>query len=166
VNLALPAEARAIQRKAAGLVSRASAGAIDLAFVTLLVGGAVVVRSVWRYFFGGAEILELRWPSQVGLASLGGVLLFLYLTWSWASTGRTVGKRILGLAVMTNRGGRLSWPIAAIRALFYVIFPLGLLWSGVSGSNRSVQDLILRTTVVYDWRGARRSRPKAPPTHG
>lgn len=166
MTLALPAEARAIQRTAAGLVSRAFAGSIDLAFVALLVGGAVVARSVWRYFFGGAEILELRWPSQFGLASLGGVLLFLYLTWSWSRTGRTVGKRILGLAVVTARGGRLSWPVAALRALFYVVFPIGLLWSGLSGSNRSLQDIVLRTIVVYDWRGARRSRPKAPPADG
>ena len=32
-----------------------------------------------------------------------------------------------------------------------MLFPLGLLWCAVDGSRRSVQDVVLRTTVVYDW---------------
>jgi hypothetical protein len=30
------------------------------------------------------------------------------------------------------------------------IFPIGLLWVLVSQENRSVQDVLLRTSVVYD----------------
>ncbi len=37
------------------------------------------------------------------------------------------------------------------RGAFYALFPLGLLWAAVDGRNRSVQDLVLRTSVVYDW---------------
>ena len=29
-------------------------------------------------------------------------------------------------------------------------FPIGLLWCGVSSSRKSVQDVVLRTTVIYD----------------
>jgi uncharacterized RDD family membrane protein YckC len=158
MNVTLPAEARAIQRMPAGLVSRVFAGIIDLAFVAVAVGGALVARSLWRFFFDGSETVELWWPSQLDLAALGGVLLFLYLTSGWARTGRTVGKRILGLAVVNSAGGPVSWPVAGLRAIGYVVFPLGLLWVGVSGSNRSIQDLLLRTAVVYDWRGARHAR--------
>jgi hypothetical protein len=32
-----------------------------------------------------------------------------------------------------------------------VLFPILLLWVAVSRQNRSVQDLVLRTSVVYDW---------------
>jgi hypothetical protein len=35
-----------------------------------------------------------------------------------------------------------------------VVFPIGLLWVAVSQDNRSAQDILLRTTVVYDWSGA------------
>jgi hypothetical protein len=32
-----------------------------------------------------------------------------------------------------------------------VVFPIGLAWVVASGANRSVQDLVLRTNVTYDW---------------
>ena len=37
---------------------------------------------------------------------------------------------------------------------------IGLLWVALSRENRSVQDLVLRTSVVYDWqaKGAASSR--------
>ena len=38
-----------------------------------------------------------------------------------------------------------------VRALFCTVFPFGLLWAIVSGANRSVQDVVLRTNVIYDW---------------
>jgi uncharacterized RDD family membrane protein YckC len=31
------------------------------------------------------------------------------------------------------------------------VFPVGLLWCAVSGENRSLADLLVRTSVVYDW---------------
>ena len=36
-------------------------------------------------------------------------------------------------------------------AILCVVFPIGLLWCVVSEENRSVQDLLLRTSVIYDW---------------
>jgi hypothetical protein len=40
---------------------------------------------------------------------------------------------------------------ALLRAILCVIFPIGLLWSVVSDSSRSLQDVLLRTSVIYDW---------------
>jgi hypothetical protein len=34
------------------------------------------------------------------------------------------------------------------------VFPIGLLWTAVSRENRSLADLLLRTSVVYDWQAA------------
>jgi uncharacterized RDD family membrane protein YckC len=56
----------------------------------------------------------------------------------------------MGLRVTDVSGGRLHWSRAAARAVFYVLFPLGLGWVLVSARNRSVQDVVLRTEVVYD----------------
>jgi hypothetical protein len=36
-----------------------------------------------------------------------------------------------------------------VRAVLCVIFPVGLLWVLVSQENRSAQDLVLRTSVIY-----------------
>jgi hypothetical protein len=40
---------------------------------------------------------------------------------------------------------------AFVRAVLCALFPIGLFWSAVSTRNESVQDLLVRTTVVYDW---------------
>jgi uncharacterized RDD family membrane protein YckC len=87
----------------------------------------------------------------VRLASIWWVLLILYLAISWSISGRSFGKRVVGLRVVTVRGDRQGFPTAFLRALFCVVFPIGLFWCVVSRTNRSVADLVLRTSVVYDW---------------
>jgi uncharacterized RDD family membrane protein YckC len=62
-----------------------------------------------------------------------------------------VGKQIAGLRVVEVAGRRLSLWRSLTRALLYVLFPAGLLWVLASRRNASLQDLILRTAVVYDW---------------
>jgi len=32
------------------------------------------------------------------------------------------------------------------------VFPIGVLWVAVSRTNKSVQDILVRTSVIYDWR--------------
>ena len=85
------------------------------------------------------------------MTAVGDLLFILYLTVSWMGNGRTYGNHIMGLRVV-NREGRGLKPLRAfVRAILYVIFPIGLLWVMVSGQNRSLQDLVLRTSVIYDW---------------
>ena len=63
--------------------------------------------------------------------------------------GRTYGDRLLGLRVADDRGTRLGWKRCVTRAALCTIFPIGLVWVLVSQENRSVQDVLLRTSVVY-----------------
>lgn len=42
--------------------------------------------------------------------------------------------------------------VGFIRAVLCVLFAFGLLWSAVDRRRRSLQDIVLRTEVVYDWR--------------
>lgn len=37
------------------------------------------------------------------------------------------------------------------RQMTCVLFPAGLLWVLASRRNDSVQDLVVRTAVIYDW---------------
>jgi uncharacterized RDD family membrane protein YckC len=78
------------------------------------------------------------------------VLASGYFTVAWATSGRTAGSVLLGLRVLSARRRLLGWPRAAGRAALCVLFPIGLLWAAVSASRRSVQDLLVRTVVVYD----------------
>jgi uncharacterized RDD family membrane protein YckC len=73
-----------------------------------------------------------------------------------------VGKQIAGLRVVDRAGRRLSLWRSFCRALLYVLFPAGLLWVLASRRNASVQDLVVRTAVVYDW--AYHGADEAPPT--
>ena len=57
----------------------------------------------------------------------------------------------MGLRVLNAKGTRLGLAPASLRAVFCVLFPIGLFWVPFSSDNRSVQDLVLRTAVVYDW---------------
>ena len=92
-----------------------------------------------------------RIPPVVVLVVIGYVITQIYFTVSWASSGRTVGNLIMGVRVVDYRGNRLAWWVAFLRAAFVIAFPVGLFWVLVSGANRSVQDVVLRTSVIYDW---------------
>jgi uncharacterized RDD family membrane protein YckC len=73
-----------------------------------------------------------------------------YLSAAWAISGRTCGALLMGLRVV-GPGGRLRPAVALLRAVLCVLFPVGLLWCAVNARNRSLQDIVLRTSVVYDW---------------
>jgi uncharacterized RDD family membrane protein YckC len=92
----------------------------------------------------------------------GYVVAAVYLTVAWATTGRSFGGQLLGLRFVNFRGNRMSWPGAFVRAWFCVLFPIGIAWILVSRGNRSVQDVVLRTSVVYDW-ALRQGRTAAVP---
>jgi len=148
---ALPKAARAFQGDRAGLVSRTIAAGIDVTLVFIVVLGTIAV--LWMLSF----ILD---PTSPGFQVEGRVLYFvlygyalnwLYWTVCWATSGRTLGNLIMGLRVINYKGVHMRWGGAALRSLFCTTFPIGLLWVLVSGANRSIQDVVLRTSVTYDW---------------
>lgn len=134
----------------AGVVTRTVAAAIDAA----VVAGAVVViyLAVVAARFAWSP-LTFHWPAPPAHVSSAVFVAAatVYLTVAWARTGRTRGGSLLGLRVVSARLGPLGWWRAALRAVTYVVFPLGLLWSAVSPTRRSVQDMLVRSVVVYDW---------------
>ena len=149
----LPLARAGVQGRHAGVVTRALANVVDVAIVVLMLVG------VW---FGVAAIRFLvrpaafTFPSPSGqlLLSAGLGLLFVYFAVNWAVFGGTFGDRLLGLRVVGPDGERPRWGRSIIRAALCVVFMIGLFWVAVSQDNRSVQDLIVRTSVVYDWSGA------------
>jgi uncharacterized RDD family membrane protein YckC len=154
----VPREARPFQGHRAGLVTRAAAGAIDVAIVIISLG--VSYLAVFAFLF----LLEPRTftaprPSPGLVYAVGTLLLILYLAVSWMGNGRTYGDHVMGLRVVNHKGRRLHPLRALARAVLYAVFPIGLLWVLVSGQNRSLQDLVLRTSVIYDWD----VRPLPPP---
>ena len=158
----LPARARAFQGLRSGPVSRTLASIIDVSVVALATAGAVSGWSLIESLGDRAFVLSI--PGPLGAFLLGESLLTIYLWFGWATTGRTVGKQVMGLRVVNHRGELMRPGWALLRALACVVFPVGLLWSLISRQNRSLQDVVLRTSVIYDWnarlpaRSARRAR--------
>ena len=68
----------------------------------------------------------------------------------------------MGLRAVGRDGSDLSPWRGFWRAVLYLLFLPGILWALVSKRNASVQDLLLRTAVVYDW-GHHSSRQVRPP---
>ena len=147
---AVPLEARRFQGQRAGIVTRTVANVVDFLVV---VGALACGYAAWcaARFLINPKQFTFPAPSFVVLLICFETVLFAYFTLSWATTGQTYGDHQLGLRVVSPRGGRLRWPGAVIRAAFCVVFPIGLYWAVLSPTNRSVQDSVLRTSVVYDW---------------
>jgi uncharacterized RDD family membrane protein YckC len=151
VRTLYPPVAREEQGLRAGVVTRTTVMVIDAALVAAGVGVAYLVWAVVRFMRHPARF---AWPqlSFRMVVVLWYVLCFIYLSVTWSTTGRSVGKRFLGLRVV-NRAGRVpAFGLSLVRAAMCVFFPMLLFWSAVSRENRSVQDLVLRTSVIYDWR--------------
>jgi len=146
----VPIEARPYQGRRAGLVTRSLSAAID--FGILLITLAVMYVGLCAFvFLLDPRAFSAPAPPLWAVYAVGYALLTLYLAVCWMGSGRTYGNHVMGLRVVNYDGGRLHPIGALLRAAFCAIFPLGLAWVLVSGANRSVQDVVLRTSVIYDW---------------
>ncbi|MGH3367848.1 MAG: RDD family protein, partial [Nocardioidaceae bacterium] len=102
-------------------------------------------------------------PSWILSVTTGLVVLVVYLGVAWSLSGRTYGCLVMGVRVVDGRGRTAGpWssrlpprtvrlPRALLRALAYAVLPIGLLWCAVDRNGRSLQDVLLRTSVIYDW---------------
>jgi uncharacterized RDD family membrane protein YckC len=146
----VPERARPYQGSRAGFASRALANSIDLlAILGVLAGiyfGAAMLLFLWnprKFHFPG--------PSLTVVTAVGTGIAVAYFAIQWMTSGRTYGDYVLGLRVVDHHGRRLRAGLAVLRAAACVLFPIGLFWTAVSRDNRCVQDIVLRTSVIYDW---------------
>ena len=147
----IPREVRGYQGRRAGVVTRNVAGVIDIGVVALLLVGALL-RLLRSDLHASAQ--RLRRADPAVLAELDRGLL------GDGAVPRAVlvhRRALLRLPRDGPAGGQLEGrPAAArspslLRAAFLVAFPLGFYWVVISPANRSLQDVVLRTSVIYDW---------------
>src|SRR3954463_15293122 len=146
----IPREARPFQGQRAGLVTRLVAAVLDS-----LVIGAVLLSG----YLGLVGLVFLLHPRSFTFPELGVVfslaaafaVAVVYLTVFWTLSGRTYGYLVMGLRVLGIGGLRLRITGAFLRAMFVVVVPVGIVWIPLSRNNKSLQDLVLGTRVVYDW---------------
>lgn len=83
------------------------------------------------------------------------VLLFIgYFTFFQGLNGRTPGKKLLGLQVVTDDGRPISFGIAFLRSVGYLVssllftLPLGYIWAAFDKKKQGWHDKIAGTVVI------------------
>jgi len=150
----------------AGAFTRLAAFLIDWAII-VAVYGILVAGSQWfASVFLGAE---LAFSDENRLAWVLGFVgwAYIYMAVGLTVSGRTPGKTLLGLRVVTRRGLPLGAARAsarvAVQPLSFLVFGLGLAGIVLGRERRALHDVIAGTAVVYDW-GDRPAEMPAPLT--
>jgi uncharacterized RDD family membrane protein YckC len=151
VITSVPATALRRQGQTAGVVSRLLADALDLLVLIVFLGMTYVAVCAVRLIIHPSSF-TFPAVSRIALLATAAGFSLLYLTLCWLIGGRTYGDRVLALRVVNIHGRRLSILAAASRAALCIGFPIGLFWCLFSRTHRSLQDIVARTSVVYDWR--------------
>lgn len=154
--------ARDLQGCRAGIVSRGLAFAADVGIAFAIYLGLVAGVNLARDLFASRRIDIPTPPAWFSAIAVFAVLV-VYLALGWGATGRTVGKQLMGLRVVREDTSPLTPGVAFARAVFCALFYPGLLFALVDRRNRSLQDVVCRTVVVYDWL-PESSRPRLFPT--
>lgn len=136
----------------AGPVSRAAAVAIDVGVVLASYSIGVGITGFLLDAIFDAS-LEDGTGAVASVALLGWAAL--YVAVGTAVAGRTVGKAIVGLKVVSREGRPVRPAAAVVRVLAFPLstslFGLGLVLVVLRRDHRALHDLIARTAVVYDW---------------
>jgi uncharacterized RDD family membrane protein YckC len=138
----------------AGAVSRLAAFAADVgASWGLYTLGVALLNAAIKLVTGHSFTLSNH---QLAAFIVLTVWEFLYYTYQWAVSGKTLGMAILGLQVVTAQGGPISGRQAVFRTIglgFTLFFTLGIGFLGIvfQPDRRALNDFIAGTAVVYDW---------------
>lgn len=108
---------------------------------------------------GGGNTLMADWENPQKLASLtlwfwvfSSLVNIAYFTYFYGTTGRTPGKMLLGLQVVSTEGTPISFGIAFLRSVGYMIsslvFCLGFIWIGFDRKKQGWHDKIAGTVVI------------------
>ena len=150
--------------KFAGFWRRLVAFMIDSTMVTIIFVVLCGIAGL-AFFFGamsannGALLNDLVKPkgfSSVVLLVLGFYITIniAYFTYFHGTAGRTPGKMLLGLQVYCTDGTEVSFGIAFLRAVGYLVssllgtFPLGFIWAAFDKKKQAWHDKIAGTVVI------------------
>lgn len=143
---------RSVSGQYAGPVSRAAAAAIDLGVVLASYSVGVGIAG-----FLAQALLDVSLEDGTGLVATIALLTWgvVYVVTGTAVTGRTIGKAVVGLKVVT-REGRPVRPVACVVRVLTLplstsVFGVGALLIVLRRDHRALHDLIAQTAVVYDW---------------
>jgi uncharacterized RDD family membrane protein YckC len=150
--------------KFAGFWRRLVAFMIDSTIVTIIFVVLCVIASL-AFFFGAMSADNNAWINNLanpkGFSSVLLLILVFYLainiayfTYFHGATGRTPGKMLLGLQVYSADGTPISFGIAFLRAVGYLVssllgtIPIGFIWAAFDKKKQAWHDKIAGTVVI------------------
>ena len=147
-------EARDWHGHYAGFGSRLMAYFVDAAtlLVTFYLGIGLVTLFV--------ALVTLERPRALHLDDHVWFISFIAYLWAFLFYffwiyGKTPGKALLGLRVVSKRGERLGPLRSFLRVPAYLVsyafFCLGFIWIMISKERRGWHDFLVGSCVVYDW---------------
>ena len=122
---------------------RLVAGLIDQ---VLLITLAWVLVLWWFPSAAHMEGSHLQWTAAI----LYWALAVTYFMWGHARTGRTLGKKLMGIKLVSTDGSRLAPMVAFLRGVIVAtpILQLAVIWVWLDPRGRGMHDLMLRTEVT------------------
>ncbi|MBP7764358.1 MAG: RDD family protein [Deltaproteobacteria bacterium] len=146
----------------AGFWRRFVAYTIDGVIISLMFMVLMIIAGV--AFFAGAVsgdssawVAKLSNPEELGALTIwmwlfSFVVNIAYFTYFHGSTGRTPGKMLLGLQVVSVQGTPISYGVAFLRSVGYlvssVVFCLGYIWVAFDKRKQGWHDKIAQTVVI------------------
>jgi uncharacterized RDD family membrane protein YckC len=106
---------------------------------------------------GGALISDFENPEKMASLALwfwvaSSLINIAYFTYFYGATGRTPGKMLLGLQVVSTEGKPISFGVAFLRSVGYMVssfvFCLGFIWIGFDKKKQGWHDKIAGTVVI------------------
>ena len=162
-------ESVAFSYELAGLGSRFIAVGIDIAIqLGVLAGGILIFVGVSFVFVPHGTVPTLEKVGRAVIAAIGTFALFLlffgyFIIFEFAWTGRTPGKRAMGIRVVRDGGFPLDFTSAVVRNVVRILeFGIGFygvsaIATLVSSRNQRFGDMAAGTIVVRDARYERTS---------
>lgn len=148
-----------------GMISRLAAYVIDLFAMALACIFWTEIIQLSVSFFSIDAFPMGRRIAHVATEAVIVMIVALYLPLSWALTGRSLGKAVLGLAIVrtdrpgldplgnTRWGGGIGLARSFLRFAGYWLstlpFGLGFLWAITDEQHRGLHDRLAGTSVVY-----------------
>jgi uncharacterized RDD family membrane protein YckC len=137
----------------AGAVSRLAAFAADVGASWGLYTTGVALLSLASELVTGRSVTVTH--HQVLAIVVLVIWEFIYFTYPWAVSGKTLGMALFGLQVVTAEGGPIGPRQAVLRTLTLPlsVIPIGLGFVGIvfQRERRALHDLLVGTAVVYAW---------------
>ena len=148
--------------KFAGFWRRLGAYTVDCTIIFIIF---IILASIASLaFFSGAIsansknfIADLADPARFSSMMILTWLFFIsfniaYFTYFYGTTGRTPGKMLFGLQVVSAEGAPISFGIAFLRAVGYLVsgalFNLGFIWIAFDKRKQGWHDKIAGTVVI------------------